>query len=281
MKSEPILAEAEKLPVFGGRRIRPLNGLVLTGVAMGLGGIAAAAVGAMLPWGGCLAGIVVMLVAYRLLMGRHNGGIAKINEGVKLITTGDYDAAERTLVPVATGPYTTACATYAVYNLGTAALRRGDVPSAITLYRATVALYRAQRIAGLRAGAHLARSGLAFAYACAGRLDDAERTLGEPIDVDVPQMLASETITRALIALRRDDPKAALTVLDTEKRLLRSAVAGDATSLQLAIEAAAKDKLGGVFGGHARTAARVPVDAEARAYILQALPGCEAFLAPA
>lgn len=281
MTVEALVASAESARVFGGSRIRPLNGLVLTGVAMGLGAVAAAAVGTVLPYGGWLAGLGVMLVAYRVLMGRHNGGIAKINDGVKLITAGDYDGAERVLVPIATGRYTITCATYAIYNLGTVALRRGDMTTAIALYRAALALYKSQRIVGLRAGAHIARSGLAFAYASTGQLDLAERTLAEPIDVDVPQMLASETITRALVALRRDKPETALVVLDTEKRLLRSAVAGDATSLQLAIEAVALHKLGGVFAGQPRTAARVPVDAEARAYVLRALPGCEAFLAPA
>jgi tetratricopeptide (TPR) repeat protein len=282
VKADPaVLSAASATRPLGGRKIQPLNTLTAVLAVSGLCVLVTPVLDYFVRSGAIGLTILINGLAVVVLTRRHNAAVTKINSAVKLIERGDFEGAERVLVPVATSRASLTCVALALYNLGTASLRSGDLASAAALYRAALALYGAQRIRNLRSGKHLARSGLAFTLLCQGELAGAEETLAEPIDVVVPSILGSEHVTRALILLRRGDPRAALDYLARNHVFLRNACAGEGAALAEATEASARDALeraGDPYRGQSTGPRRVPVDPFERAYVLRALPGCESVL---
>jgi hypothetical protein len=278
MKGDLALAAASR--PLGGRPIRPLDARVLVAALL----VACALSGAAIAPASLAAGILVPLVAallgLRALQSRQTAAVRRINTAHEMILAGDFDGAERTLLPVATGRYAIVTVALALHNLGTSCLRRGDLKSAVPLFRATLALHGRQKIRALRGTAHIARTNLAFTLACAGELDLADAALAEPVEQVHPQGRASEVVARALVATRRGDHRAALDLLHRERVYLRNACSAEGAALAEAIEALAlEQKEGGYREGHPRR--RVPVDPEERAYVLRALPAADPVLVDA
>src|SRR5262249_1675065 len=205
----------------------PLDGRVSVAVLL----VACALAGAAIAPASLAAGILVPLVAalfgLRALQSRQTAAVRRINTAHEMILASDFDGAARTLLPVATGRQALVTVALALHNLGTSSLRRGDLKSAVPLFRATLVLHTRQKICALRATAQIAQTNLAFTLACAGDLDLADAALAEPAEPVHPQGRASEIVTRALVATKRGDHRAALDLLQRERVYLRNACSAE------------------------------------------------------
>jgi hypothetical protein len=204
-------------------------------------------------------------------------GTRLVNDGLIALHEQDVDRASSLFRAAASRWHFKPVVGVALYDLGVVAVRRGDFADAVALSRAALGMLR-----GARFSVHpqtygdLARGNLAFALACAGDVDEADRVLREPTDPNaLPGTTAVLVRARALVALRRERWSHALAALDGERRLLRNTVVGSDAALLGAFEALALGKL----ADPARPTAPVQVDEEDRAYVLRVVPDAAPYLA--
>jgi hypothetical protein len=228
-----------------------------------------------------LADFAVLLALCALLVPWMRRLIARSNEAYGAFLEGDLDAAEQGYAGVLQRPCTEMIGSYALTSLGSIALYRGEHADARALLAA------AWEIESRRWGARTLATNLApavcaawgFALAIEGHFDEAERVLARAQTTKtVPVVVATLLRTRAFVALRRGRAAEAVEMIEGEQALLRNTLSADDTALVQAIRSCALARAGEGYRGSARVGGNVSVDAEARAYVLRALPDAAAVL---
>jgi hypothetical protein len=203
----------------------------------------------------------------------NNGGVALMMRGEDLGATTSFRAVVR-------GFHGRDVVGMSLHNLGVLALRALDLPSAIALQRAAVAVGRGFRFRP-SIPTELARVQLAFVLAAGGRDDElaeADAMLEASKDALTPQAIAFVARARAMLAARRGRWADVVDALDAERALLRNVLPLNDAVLCEAMESWALGRLGESYRGAARVAHRVLADEAARAYVKRLLPAAESVL---
>jgi hypothetical protein len=199
---------------------------------------------------------------------RFRAAMLRYNAAYEAMTGGQLERAEAECVALATTFQFELITVLAIRSLGAMALRRGLFDDAIVLMEAALARER-RRILGVGNWEEQLRIDAAFANACAQRLDDAERHLGRIRlkRVHGPARVALVR-THAYAMWKRGDAAGVRATLQSSSALLANGLIGNDVALVAALRL--------VAGGSPD--ARVPVDAETRAFLVRALPESEPVL---
>jgi hypothetical protein len=229
--------------------------------------------------------LVVGLLAFAagsvLVSRRWAAGIRLVNDGLIALQEDRVDEALALFRAAASRWHFKHAVAVALHNVGVVATRRGDFTDAVALLRAAYEMLRgASLLSHPQTYGDLARANLVFALACDAQLDEGERVMHEPSDPNAyPVAAAMMARARALLALRREQWKGALDVIDGERRLLRNAIVGLDAPLVEVFEALALEHLGYEQRGSLRPRVLDLVDDDDRAYILRVLPDAAPLLA--
>jgi hypothetical protein len=259
---------------------RPLRRLVLVGSILVL--VACMRASAELPLGqmGVLLGFAGACGAVLWALRRYVDTSRELTRGRRAAAEGKTEEAQATLSRVAaqrTEPLTIA---YAYGALSRIASEQGAFAEAarmadVGIDVARLTFFTTSRIpveAELRAHGALARAAM-------GDVDGA-RALSTP-PAGAPSSLPSAYVvrTQVLVAMKRNDSKAALDIVDAERPLLRNGLAAMDGDLVAALEALALTKVGDAYRGTHRAPFRVEVDDATRAYVTAVHPECAGVLA--
>jgi tetratricopeptide (TPR) repeat protein len=279
-----LLRAASRTRVLGGRRVRVLhNPWVVAAALSPFLALAVAANAGGDVTGAWLVGELLLAVTLLLLVLTWlRRTTLRNNEAYGALLEGDLAAAERGYLGVLRSPCPELYGSYALANLGHIALLRGELGDAAVLLAAAWEIEHKRWGAG-RFSTNVAPgvcAAWAMALACEGKLDEAEQVLTRAdVRNAIPGNIAGLVRSRALVALKRGRADEAIATIQAEEALLRNSLGADDTALVRAILASALVKTGGAYRGTTRTACAVPVDPEARAYVLRALPDAGALLA--
>jgi hypothetical protein len=220
--------------------------------------------------------LVVGLLAFAagsvLVSRRWAAGIRLVNDGLIALQEDRVDEALALFRAAASRWHFKHAVAVALHNVGV---------DAVALLRAAYEMLRgASLLSHPQTYGDLARANLVFALACDAQLDEGERVMHEPSDPNAyPVAAAMMARARALLALRREQWKGALDVIDGERRLLRNAIVGLDAPLVEVFEALALEHLGYEQRGSLRPRVLDLVDDDDRAYILRVLPDAAPLLA--
>jgi tetratricopeptide (TPR) repeat protein len=217
--------------------------------------------------------VIGALAVFVMFLKWTSRGAALHNRAYAALTEGRIDEAATGFAEfLRDGRRFDSTAATALQNLGVVCLRRGELADAAHLFRASIAVDRARAFANTGSYAGHAAANLVFALACSGAIDEAAALLEEPLPEGAfAAAVALQTRAAALVAWKRGDAARALELLETHRRLLRNALAGDDAALVEAIESVARRAVG-------KPSSVVPVDDQARAYVLAAIPESEPLL---
>jgi hypothetical protein len=237
---------------------------------------------AELPLGqaGPVLGLVVAVVAVLWAARRYAAAGRSLTRGRRAAVEGKLAEAQETLSRVAglrTEPLTIAHAYGALSRL---AAERGAFAEAarmadVGLEVARHTLFVTGRIpveAELRANGSLARAAM-------GELDAALALSAPPAGAGSFLPGAHVIRTQVLVAMKRDDARKVLEVIDAERPLLRNGLTAMDADLVAALEALALTQVGGAYRGEHRAPFRVEVDDATRAYITAVHRECADVLA--
>jgi DNA-binding GntR family transcriptional regulator len=279
MSVAEALRAAEQTAPLRGVRVRVVGFRSVFGAVAGVG------VGGVLLGSGALdATLAVIPLAVVALFAAWFTAFAWIgraghehDRAVALLVAGRPEAAERAFTAFLRRPRIDYLAAFALANLGFIAIRAGRFRDAIPLCRAADALESARLFADGVSFSASARASLILAWVGLGDHEAARALVDAP---DPPGALPAGRAllvrSRALHALRCGEPAEALRILDAHRRVLRNVLTGDDAALVEVIEASALTAL--AAEGAQRTPHPVPVDDEARRYVTQLVPGCDALL---
>jgi hypothetical protein len=278
------LAEAERTPWIGNARIRRYNPtlalLLLLVPTLAAVPVVLEDVGRLFPVAVLL--LLVALVGLVVISRRAVRGVRLNNGGVALMTRGEDLGAANTFRAVVRGFYGRDIVGTSLHNLGVLALRSLDVPSAIALHRAAIAVGGGFRFKWQpNVPTELARSQLAFVLAAAGgdeALREADATLEAGREAISPLPIAFAVRARAMIAARRGKFDEVVDILDAERALLRNVLPLNDAVLCEALESYALLRLGNTYRGASRASSPVLADDAARAYVRRVLPEAEGVL---
>lgn len=272
MSAPESLRAVRTAPCLAGRRVRWIDGQAFVAALLAL--VAALPAGshaltgsAVWGWGlacAALAGSVVVL-----LRTQHRAQLCN-ESGITLLRGGKPVEAARTFAGAFDAPMFRGATAAVLGNISTATLRAGDAESAVHFARVALHVYGPER----DFGAAWHRTTLATALLAAGRLDEAEETLGA-IDPSVRGTSRAAMLrARAVLLCRRGRTEEARALLDRDRVFLWRASAG----VELALLEALDGHTRGAHGSAFRSAAPVTEsDAlgygpQARAYVERLLP---------
>jgi Tetratricopeptide repeat len=265
-----------KLPLLRGQRPRVIGQRLVVAAALVWMGATLLLLGIqpLLQYGAMLGVALAAAVSGVGLWMRS--GLVEHNVAVEMLIRGRLDDAEKPLVAFLRKPRLDQYVALALNNLGIIALRRGRFGEAVPLFRAAFVLERDRMLARDGSFAETARASLVLVLIGANDVEGARAALAEPEPPGaLPQSRALLARSRALFAMRTGDPAGALAILESHRRVMQNTLTGNDAALAEVLEASA---LGALSEGAVGAGGRVPVDAEARAFVTHLLPGCEGVL---
>jgi len=227
--------------------------------------------------------LVVLAFAGLVLVGRRAMRGTRINnDAVALMIRGDDVAASAAFKEVVSGFFGRDIVAMSLHNLGVLALRSIDLPSAIALFRASLAAGAGFRFRWQpNVVAQLSHASLAFVLAAGSEAFDEAAGELEKEEMTSPLAIAFAARARAMIAARRAELERVVDVLDAERALLRNVLPLNDAVLCEAMLSHALSRLGGSYRGAPRASQPVVADDSARSYVRGLLPEAEAALVSA